>query len=95
MDLTYNVLMSVAATSHVMRVSRNGQVSLPAEARHRWNADRVLVVDLGDRVVMRPLPEDAVGGLYGKYAGAAPTATDARTEARAAEATIERRRAKR
>ena len=26
-----------------------------------------MVVDLGDRVVLRPLPEDAVGDLVGKY----------------------------
>jgi bifunctional DNA-binding transcriptional regulator/antitoxin component of YhaV-PrlF toxin-antitoxin module len=36
--------------NYVMKVSSNGQVSIPAEARARWNADRVVVVDLGDRV---------------------------------------------
>ena len=55
------------STSYVMKVSRNGQVSIPADARARWNADRVVVVDLGDRIVMRPLSEDAAGYLVGKY----------------------------
>jgi AbrB family looped-hinge helix DNA binding protein len=53
--------------NYVMKISTNGQVSIPAEARARWNADRVVVVDLGDRVVLRPLPEEPVGELRGKY----------------------------
>ena len=44
------------ATTYVMKVSSNGQVSIPAETRARWLADQVVVVDLGDRVVLRPLP---------------------------------------
>jgi len=47
----------MTATSQLMTVSRNGQVSIPAEVRARWNTRRVIVVDLGDRVVMRPLPD--------------------------------------
>lgn len=78
-----------------MKVSRNGQVSLPAQTRHRWDAERILVVDLGDHVVMRPLPDDAVGALYGKYAGPGPTADEARRRARAGDAERERRRTRR
>ncbi len=73
------------ATSYVMKVSRNGQVSIPAGARARWNADRVVVVDLGDRVVMRPLPEDPVGELVGKYRRG-PSTDDARRRGRTEEA---------
>ena len=62
-------------TSYVMKVSSNGQVSIPAEARSRWMADRVVVVDLGDRIVMRPMPDDPVGSLVGKYRGRRPTST--------------------
>jgi AbrB family looped-hinge helix DNA binding protein len=61
------------STSYVMKVSRNGQVSIPAEARARWSAERVVVVDLGDRVVLRPLPDDPVGDLVGKYRGGPTT----------------------
>jgi AbrB family looped-hinge helix DNA binding protein len=67
-----------------MTVSRNGQVSIPAEARARWNTRRVSVVDLGDRVVMRPLSDDPVGTLQGKYAHRGPTADAARDEERRA-----------
>lgn len=65
-----------------MTVSRNGQVSIPAETRARWNARQVVVVDLGDRVVMRPKFEDPVAALKGKYADRGPSADAARTQER-------------
>lgn len=81
-----------AAVSYVMKVSGNGQVSIPAIARARWNADRVVVVDLGDRVVVRPLLDEPVKALRGKYAGQGPDTDAVRRAARADEAGIERRR---
>ena len=80
------------ATSHVMKVSSNGQVSIPAEARARWQTDRVVVVDLGDRIVMRPMPDDPVGALAGKYRRRGPSASQARRRARADDAATERRK---
>ena len=80
--------------SHVMKVSRNGQVSIPAETRSRWGAERVVVVDLGDRVVIRPLPDDPVGALVGKYAGRGPNTSRARSAARADDAHRDRRKAR-
>ncbi len=73
-------------SSYVMTVSRNGQGSIPAEARSRWNTRRVLVVDLGDRVVMRPMPDDSIGGLVGKYAGRGPSTDESRRQSREDEA---------
>lgn len=72
----------MAATSHVMTLSRNGQVSIPAEARSRWNTRHVIVVDLGDRVVMRPMPNQPIEDLEGKYRGQGPTSEKARRRAR-------------
>jgi bifunctional DNA-binding transcriptional regulator/antitoxin component of YhaV-PrlF toxin-antitoxin module len=80
------------ATSYVMKVSANGQVSIPAEARSRWHADRVVVVDLGDRVVVRPLPADPIGALEGRYGGKGPSTTRARRQARAEDAALARRK---
>ncbi|HEU4489434.1 MAG TPA: AbrB/MazE/SpoVT family DNA-binding domain-containing protein [Jiangellales bacterium] len=80
------------ATSYVMKVSANGQVSIPAEARSRWRADRVVVVDLGDRVVVRPLPADPVGALEGRYRGKGPSTRRARRQARAEDAALARRK---
>lgn len=72
--------------SYVMKVSANGQVSIPAEARARWQSDRMLVVDLGDRVVMRPLGPNPIAELAGKYAGRGPNTAEARRQARAEDA---------
>lgn len=82
----------VNADPQVMTVSRNGQVSIPAATRARWNARRVVVVDLGDRIVMRPVGDDPVAELSGKYRGRGPRSDQARTRERRADATRERRR---
>lgn len=74
----------MSTTSYVMKVSRNGQVSIPAETRSRWGSERVVIVDLGDRIVVRPLPDDRIGSVRGKYAGVGPDADEARRLARAA-----------
>jgi hypothetical protein len=52
-----------------MNVWSTGQVSIPAEAHARWNAERVVVVDLGDRVVLRRRAD-----LVVLIAGTAPAA---------------------
>ena len=69
-------------TTHVMTVSGNGQVSIPARARARWNTRKVIVVDLGDRVVMRPAPDEPVEQLEGKYRTRGPSSDQARRQAR-------------
>ena len=84
-------MCGVTETVHVMTVSRNGQVSIPAETRARWNTRRVLVVDLGDRVVMRPAADHPLEELRGKYAGRGPRTDRARREARRGEAERARR----
>jgi AbrB family looped-hinge helix DNA binding protein len=80
------------STSYVMKVSSNGQISIPAEARARWKADRVVVVDLGDRVVLRPLPPDPVDELKGKYRSRGPGTDRARRQARLDDVSHERRK---
>ena len=80
----------MSTTEHVMTISTNGQVSIPAATRARWNARRVVVVDLGDRVVMRPLSDQPAAELEEKYKGRGPTSDRARGQARRAEAHRER-----
>ena len=82
----------MSSNTHVMTVSRNGQVSIPADARARWKARRVIVVDLGDRVVMRPLSDRPIEDLNGKYRGRGPSTDRARKQARAEEAAHARAR---
>jgi bifunctional DNA-binding transcriptional regulator/antitoxin component of YhaV-PrlF toxin-antitoxin module len=78
--------------SYVMRVSRNGQVSIPAAARSRWQAEHVLVVDLGDRVVIRPRPDDPFNDVSGKYRGRGLSTERARRAARDEDARRDRRK---
>lgn len=79
-------------SSYVMKVTSNGQVSLPAAARNRWHTERVVVIDLGDRVVMRPAGDDPIGELSGKYASSGPSTDAARRDARFADVEAERRK---
>lgn len=79
-------------TNYVMKVSSNGQVSIPAEARARWNADQVVMVDLGDRVVLRPLPAEPVEELRGKYRRRGANTERIRRQSRIEDAARERRR---
>ena len=51
------------------RITSAGQVSIPAEVRQRWGARMVSIVDEGDRLVVRPTPEDPVAALMGIFAG--------------------------
>jgi AbrB family looped-hinge helix DNA binding protein len=73
--------MSSTAT---MKITKNGQISLPAEVRRRWNTDRVIVIDTPDGLVVRPFDPDAVRRLRGKYKGRSNglTSEDDRREAR-------------
>jgi hypothetical protein len=48
-----------------MRISSGGQLSLPADVRRRWATERVVLEDLGDHLVIRPLPADPVGYARG------------------------------
>lgn len=74
------------------KVTRAGQVSLPAAVRRRWDTDTVLVVDVGDYLIVRPALADPVGELLGSFCGPGPTSEDMRAEDRAAEADREGRR---
>jgi AbrB family looped-hinge helix DNA binding protein len=51
-----------------LRITRGGQVSVPAEVRRRWNTNTVMVEDKGDHVVLRPAPDDPVAAAYGAFA---------------------------
>jgi AbrB family looped-hinge helix DNA binding protein len=76
-------------SSYELRVSSNGQVSIPAEVRRRWKASRVLVIDKGDRIIVRPIPPDPIGTVVGKYAGG-PSSEELRLLAREEESEQER-----
>lgn len=82
----------MSRSTHTMIVSRNGQVSIPAETRARWQTRRVVVVDLGDRIVMRPLGDRPAEDLEGKYRRVGPSTDQARRRARSEEGARDRSR---
>ena len=43
------------------KVTRGGQISLPAAIRRRWGVAELEIEDLGDRIVLRPAAADPVG----------------------------------
>jgi AbrB family looped-hinge helix DNA binding protein len=51
------------------KVTRAGQVSIPAEVRERWGSSTVLIVDEGEQLVVRPAPDNPLEGLLGLLAG--------------------------
>jgi AbrB family looped-hinge helix DNA binding protein len=78
-------------TPVLMKVTRAGQISLPAEIRHRWKVERVLVVDHGDRIEIRPMVDDPIDALRGKYAHLGINTDEMRAEDRRQDAEAEER----
>lgn len=72
----------MSAAAAVARVTRNGQVSLPAALRHRWGAGSVLVIDRGDHAIVRPVPADPIAALRGSHAGPGPASEEVRAQER-------------
>jgi AbrB family looped-hinge helix DNA binding protein len=76
----------------IHRITSAGQVSLPARIRRRWGTRRVAVEDLGDRVVLRPVPDDPIKALRGILKGPGPSSDELRKIAREDERRAEERR---
>jgi AbrB family looped-hinge helix DNA binding protein len=51
-----------------MRVTRGGQISIPAAIRHRWGTSTVVLDDRGDRIVIEPAPDDPIAAAEGALA---------------------------
>ena len=62
------------------KITRAGQVSIPAEVRERWGVSSVLIVDEGEQLTLRPAPDNPLEALNGILSG------KARSELTAAEA---------
>jgi len=77
-----------------IRITRGGQISVPAEVRRRWNTSRVTLDDRGDRLIVAPAPDDPITALRGSLKGRIDISSEElRAQARADErAAGERRR---
>jgi bifunctional DNA-binding transcriptional regulator/antitoxin component of YhaV-PrlF toxin-antitoxin module len=51
-----------------MRISRGGQISIPAAIRHRWATSTVALEDQGNRIVIEPAPDDPIAAAEGALA---------------------------
>ena len=77
-------------------ISKGGQVSIPANVRHRWATNRVGLDDRGSALIIRPIPVDPIGAAIGSLAGHGPTTDELRSILRDEEASKDdRRRARR
>jgi bifunctional DNA-binding transcriptional regulator/antitoxin component of YhaV-PrlF toxin-antitoxin module len=75
-----------------LKVTRGGQISVPAEIRRRWGTSTLTLEDLGDRLVLTPAPDDPIAAARGALAAEATTdSASLRRAAREAEGTAERR----
>jgi AbrB family looped-hinge helix DNA binding protein len=74
------------------RISSGGQITVPAEIRKRWGTSNLIVEDLGDALMLRPVPLDPIGAAAGSLAGPGPTTDEMRARARREEVSAERRR---
>ncbi len=81
------------ARTTIAKVTTSGQVSLPAPVRRRWGTAQVIIEDEGDRLVVRPLPDDPIAAACGSLQRRGPTSEEIRARERAAEAARQRRRA--
>ncbi len=78
-----------------LRISKGGQVSIPAEVRHRWGTHTVVAEDEGDRLVLRPVPDDPIAAARGWLRDLAISSDEARRRARREELAAEERKLRR
>jgi AbrB family looped-hinge helix DNA binding protein len=55
-----------------MKISKGGQVSIPAPIRKRWGTKTVTLEDRGEEIVLKPVPDDPIEAAAGAFAGEGP-----------------------
>ena len=76
----------------ILKISKGGQISIPARIRNRWGVQRLVLDDRGDVLVVTPLPDDPLKTARGALAGPGPTSDEMRRITREEEAEIEDRK---
>lgn len=51
-----------------MKISKGGQVSIPAPIRKRWKTTTLTLEDRGEELVLRPAPDDPIEAAAGALA---------------------------
>ncbi len=76
-----------------MKISKGGQVSIPAPIRKRWGTMTVMLEDRGGEIVLKPVPDDPIEAAAGAFAGGPKIDWEAfKREEREAEAEAEDRK---
>jgi bifunctional DNA-binding transcriptional regulator/antitoxin component of YhaV-PrlF toxin-antitoxin module len=74
------------------KITRGGQISIPAGIRHRWKTTAVTLEDFDDYVVLRPAVADPITAARGALAGELElSSAELRARAREAEHAAEQR----
>jgi bifunctional DNA-binding transcriptional regulator/antitoxin component of YhaV-PrlF toxin-antitoxin module len=76
----------------IAKISKGGQVSIPAAVKNRWATERVMIEDQGDALVLRPLPDDPISAAIDLFGAGGPTTDEIRAQLREEEAAAEARR---
>jgi len=61
-----------------VKVSKGGQISIPAAIRHRWGTSTIKLEDQGDRIVLEPAPDDPIAAAERSLADEFPGLDPAR-----------------
>jgi bifunctional DNA-binding transcriptional regulator/antitoxin component of YhaV-PrlF toxin-antitoxin module len=84
--------MMIFTIMKTTKITRGGQISIPSSIPHRWGTSTLALEDLGDRVVLRPAPDDPIAAARGALAGELSMSSgQLRKAAREAEAMADRR----
>lgn len=51
-----------------MKISKGGQISIPAPIRHRWGTSTLSLRDEGARIVLEPAADDPIAAAEGSLA---------------------------
>lgn len=92
--LSRRLMILIMNMKRRMKISKGGQISIPAAIRHRWATSTVALEDQGDRIVLEPAPDDPIAAAEAALAeefGELDLAR-LRREAREAERVAEARR---
>jgi bifunctional DNA-binding transcriptional regulator/antitoxin component of YhaV-PrlF toxin-antitoxin module len=60
------------------KITSSGQISVPADVRRRWGSERVVVLDRGDHLVVKPVPDDPIVAYRGRFPGRSGSVEDLR-----------------
>jgi AbrB family looped-hinge helix DNA binding protein len=52
-----------------MKISKGGQISIPAPIRKRWGTTTVTLEDRGEEIILKPIPDDPIAAAAGAFAG--------------------------